>query len=106
LDVQKNNTLEQYGSWHHFLLQPTSSNTTLTFIALHLESKGFFPFFLEDYELKQDFELSYEPFKLTFQCMPNLSASGRFGTMFEHLRNYFYFEDSMSGFPQLFQLYF
>jgi hypothetical protein len=61
---------------------------------------------LENYEPHQDFELSYEPFKLAFQRMPNLSASGRFGIMFEHFRNYFHLEDSVNGFPQLFQLYF
>ncbi len=33
-----------------FTLTPTSSNTTSTLTALHLESNGYFLFFLEDYE--------------------------------------------------------
>jgi len=46
---------------------PMSSNTT------------YFSFFLEDYELDQNFELSFDSFKWTFQCMPHLSTSGPFG---------------------------
>jgi hypothetical protein len=37
--------------------------------------------------------------------MPDLLASGVFRMVFEHLQDYFHFEDSASGFPQLFQLH-
>jgi hypothetical protein len=33
---------------------PTSSNTTSTFIALHLKSNGYFSFYLKNYEPDQD----------------------------------------------------
>jgi hypothetical protein len=33
-----------------FSFTPTFSDTTSTFTTLHLESNGYFPFFLEDYE--------------------------------------------------------
>jgi hypothetical protein len=46
---------------------PMSSNTT------------YFPLFLEDYELDQNFELSFDSFKWTFQRMPHLLANGPFG---------------------------
>jgi hypothetical protein len=38
--------------------------------------------------------------------MVHLLASGFFGMIFEHFRNYFHLEDSTSGFSQLFQLCF
>jgi hypothetical protein len=77
---------------------PTSSNTTSTLTTLHLESNGYFPFFLKDYEPNQDFKLSFDSFKLTFQCMPHLSTSGPYGMVFEHLQNYFHPKDSTNGF--------
>jgi hypothetical protein len=40
----------------------------------------------------------------TFQHIQNLSISGHFGIVFEHLWDYFQLEDSVGGFPQLFQL--
>jgi hypothetical protein len=79
--------------WHH-----------LARTALHLESNGLFPFFWEDYELDQDFELSSNFFKLAFQFMPNPSTSGPFSIVFEHLRDYFHPKDFANGFPLLFQL--
>jgi hypothetical protein len=45
-----------------------SSNTSI-FISLHPKSNGFFPFFLEDYKLKQDLKLSSNSCKLAFQPM-------------------------------------
>jgi hypothetical protein len=42
-----------------------SFDTTLTLIALHFESYGYFMFFLNDYELNQDIEFSFNSFKLT-----------------------------------------
>jgi hypothetical protein len=87
-----------------FSLASTSFDTTLTFIVLHPKSNSFFLFFLEDYEPNQDLELSSYYFKLTFQHMLNLSTSGLFGMVFEHLQDYFHPENSMNGFPQLFQL--
>jgi hypothetical protein len=68
-----------------FSLAPTSFDTTLTLITLHLESNGYFPLFLKDYKPNQNLEISLYSFKLTFQCMPHLSASGPFGMVFEHL---------------------
>jgi hypothetical protein len=85
---------------------PMSFDTTFALTTLHSESDGYFPFFLEDYELDQDFKLSSNSFKLTFQCMSHLSTSAPFGIIFEHLVNYFHPEDFASGFPQLFQLCF
>jgi len=64
---------------------PTSFDTTPTFTAQHLELNGNFPLFFKDYKLDQNLELSSNSFKLTFQCMPHLSASGHFGMVFEHL---------------------
>jgi hypothetical protein len=89
-----------------FAPTPTSFDTTSVFTTLHLKSNGYFSFFLKNYELDQDLELSSDSFKLAFQCMLHLSASGPFMTIFEHLRHCFHFEDSASGFPQLFQLSF
>jgi hypothetical protein len=43
---------------------------------------------------------------LTSQHMSHLSTSGFFGMVFEHFRDCFHFEDSMSGFLQLCQLCF
>jgi hypothetical protein len=63
-------------------------------------------FFLENYELDQDFELFFDFLKLTFQSMPHLSVIGLFRMVFEHLQRCFHPEDSMSEFPQLFQLCF
>ncbi len=89
-----------------FSLAPTSSDTTSVFTALHLELNNYFLFFLKDYELDQDFKLSFDSFKLTFKCMPHLLASGPFEMVFEHLRDCFHLKNSTSGFPQLFQLCF
>jgi hypothetical protein len=68
-----------------FFLAPTSSNTTSTFITVHLKSNGYFPFFLEDYEPNQDLEFFFNSFKLTFQHMPHVSTNGHFRMVFEHL---------------------
>jgi hypothetical protein len=62
--------------------------------------------FFEDYKPNQDLKFSFDFFKWAFQRMPQLSASGPFGMIFEHPRNYFHPKDSMSGFSQLFQLCF
>jgi hypothetical protein len=62
-----------------------SFDTTVIFAALHFVLNGYFPLFLEDYELNKDLELSFHSFKLTFQHMPQLLASGHFGMIFEHL---------------------
>jgi len=70
-----------------FSLTPTYFNTTLSLIALHLNSNGYFPFFLKDYKLDQDLELSSNFFKLTFQCMPHLLVNGPFMMVFEHPQN-------------------
>jgi hypothetical protein len=69
-----------------FSLAPTfSTTTTLAFTILHLKSYGYLLLFLEDYEPNQDLELSIDSFKLTFQRMPHLLASGPFGMVLEHL---------------------
>jgi hypothetical protein len=60
--------------------------------------KQCFPFFLENYELDQELEISFDSFKLTFQCMPNLFISGLFGMGFEHFQNSFHPWSLMSGF--------
>jgi hypothetical protein len=85
---------------------PTSSNTTSTFTTLHFKSDGYFSSFLDDYEPDQDLKLSFYSFKLAFQHMPHLLASGFLGMVFEHISDCFHLEDSTSGFPQLFQLCF
>jgi hypothetical protein len=76
---------------------PTFFDTTSTLTALHPKLNGYFPLLFEDYELDQDPKLSFGYFKLVFQHMPHLSTSGPFGMVFEHLRDYFHFEDSTSG---------
>jgi hypothetical protein len=57
----------------------------------------FLSFFLEDYKLDEDFKFWFD-FKLAFQSIPNLFASGLFGIVFEHLQNSFHLENSTSGF--------
>jgi hypothetical protein len=89
-----------------FSLAPTSFNTTLTFTTLHFKSNDHFPFSLEDYELDQDFKLSFSSFKLTFQHMPHLSTSGHVGMVFELFWDCFHLENLVNGFFQLFQLCF
>jgi hypothetical protein len=61
---------------------PTSFDTASTFTALHLESNGYFLLFLEDYKPNQNLELFPNSFKLVFQCMSHLLASGLFGMIF------------------------
>jgi len=68
--------------WDHFLSHPTSSNTTLALTTLHLKSNGYFPFYFLNYEPYQDLELSSNSFKLAFEYMPHLSASGHYGMVF------------------------
>jgi hypothetical protein len=58
-----------------FSLAPTSFKTILVLTNLHLESYGFFSFFLQDHELYQDLKLSSNFFKLAFQCMLHLSIN-------------------------------
>jgi hypothetical protein len=72
-----------------FSFAPTSFDTTSTLTTLHLESNGHFPLFFKDYEPNQDLELSSSSFKLTFQQMPHLSASGPFGMVFKQLQDCF-----------------
>jgi hypothetical protein len=73
-----------------FFPTPTSFDTTSTFITLHLELDGYFLLFFEDYKPNQDFELSFDSFKMAFQSMSHLSASGPSMMVFEHLRDYFH----------------
>jgi hypothetical protein len=82
-----------------FFNAPMSSNTTLVFTLLHPESNGYFMFFLKDYELNRDFEFSFNSFKLTFQRMPCMLASGLFKMVFEHLQDCFHPKDLANGFP-------
>jgi len=89
-----------------FSFAPTFSNTTLTFIALDLESNDSFLFFLENYKSNQNLELSFDSFKLTFQRMSYLIKNGHSKMDFEHLWDYFHPEDLANGFPHLFKLYF
>jgi hypothetical protein len=56
-----------------------SFDTTLILTTLHLETYGYFLFFLKDYELDQNFELSFDSFKLAFQRMPHLLTNGHLG---------------------------
>ncbi len=74
---------------------PPSFQHVLNF---HLKSKY--------YKSNQGFQLSFDSFKLTFQCMPHLSTSGVSMMVFEHLWDYFHLEDLGSGFHKLFQLCF
>jgi hypothetical protein len=83
-----------------------SFDTTSTLTVLHLKSNSYFSLFFKDYELDHDLELSSNSFKLAFQCMLHLSASGPSRMIFEHLWDYFHLEDSTHGNPQLFQLCF
>jgi hypothetical protein len=77
-----------------FSLAPTSSNTTSTLIALHLELDGYFSFFIENYKLYQDLKISSNSFELAFQHMPHLLASGPSRMVFEHLQDCFHPENS------------
>ncbi len=43
-----------------------SFDTTLTLTTLHPKLDNFFMFFLENYELDQDLEFSFDSFKLAF----------------------------------------
>jgi len=47
-----------------FSLAPMSFDTTPALTALHLESYNYFPLFFEDYKPDQNFELSFDSFKL------------------------------------------
>jgi hypothetical protein len=49
-----------------FFLAFTSFDTTSILAILHHELDGFFPVFLEDYELNQDLELPFNSFKVAF----------------------------------------
>jgi len=82
---------------------PTSLNTISVLIALHLNLDGYIPFFLKDYKLNQDLKLSFDSFKLSFQHMPDLLASGHSRMGFEHFRDCFHLEDLVSGYSSLFQ---
>jgi hypothetical protein len=63
-----------------------SSNTTLVLITLHFELDRFPPFFGRlEVNQNQDLELSFDSFKLTFQCMLNLFANGPSRMVFKHL---------------------
>jgi hypothetical protein len=98
-------------SWTTCVLAPfslalTSFDTTSIFITLHPKLEGFFPLFLKDYELDQDFELLFNSFKVTFQCMPNLSISGFSRMVFKHFQDFFHLKDYANGFSHLFQLCF
>jgi hypothetical protein len=68
---------------------PMSSNTNSTLTTLYHESNDYFMFFFKDYKLDQDFKLSYDSFKLAFQHMLHLSASGPYGMVFKHPPNCF-----------------
>jgi hypothetical protein len=83
-----------------------SFDTTSALTALHPKLNDYFSFFFENYEPNQDLKLSFNSFKLAFQCMSHLLANGFTGMAFEHFQDYFHLEDLVSGFPQLFQLCF
>jgi hypothetical protein len=68
-----------------FSLAPTSFETILAFTILNLDLDGFFLFFLEDHKLDQNLKLSYDFFKLAFQCMSHLSINGHYGMVFERI---------------------
>jgi hypothetical protein len=89
-----------------FFPTPTSFDTTLTLIALHPESNGYFLLLFGDYKPNKDLKLSSNSFKLTFQRMLHLSIGGLSRIVFEHLRDCFHPEDLASGFIKLFQLCF
>ncbi len=89
-----------------FFFALMSFDTTSTHSILYHELDGLFMLFLKDYKPNQDFELSFDSFKLTFKCMLYLFASGISRMVFEHLQGYFHPNVFASGFPQLFQLCF
>jgi hypothetical protein len=65
-----------------FLFAPMSLDTTSTFSILHHELNGSFALFLKDYKPNEDFELSFDSFKLTFKCMLHFFASGIYRMVF------------------------
>jgi hypothetical protein len=67
-----------------FFPTPTSFDTTSTFIALHPKADGYSTFFFEYYKLNKNLEFFSDFFKLVFQHISHLSASGHFGIIFEH----------------------
>jgi hypothetical protein len=81
-----------------FILAPMSFDTTSIFTTLQFELNGYFPLFLEDYKPDWDLELSFDSFKLVFQRMSHLSINDSSGMVFEHLQDFFHFEDSTNGF--------
>ncbi len=58
-----------------FFFAPTWFNTTLALIVLHIESNGFFPFFVKNYESNRNLKFLYDSFKLVFQHISHLFAS-------------------------------
>jgi hypothetical protein len=82
-----------------FSLIYTSSDTTSTLSTLHLESNGYFPLFLENYDQNQDLKLFSDSFKLVFQRMSHLLASDAFEMFLKHLWDCFHHENSTNGFP-------
>jgi hypothetical protein len=62
--------VEKYFQTTHILAPfspaPMSFDTTLTLTTLHPKLDNFFMFFLENYELDQDLEFSFDSFKLAF----------------------------------------
>jgi len=81
-----------------FFLTPMFFDTTSILTVVHLESNGYFLFFLKDYEPNQIFKLSSDSFKLAFQHKPHLLISGSSGMVFEYLQDCFHPKDSTNGF--------
>ncbi len=67
-----------------FFFAPMSLDTTSILNILHHELDGLFMLFLKDYKPNQNFELSFDSFKLTFKRMLHLFASGIYRIGFEH----------------------
>jgi hypothetical protein len=94
--------------WHHFPLNPClltpfslesmSFDTISTLTTLHPELNNYFSFFPKDYEPNQDLEFSSNSFKLAFQHMPHMLASGLSGMVFEQLWDCFHLGDLMTRF--------
>jgi hypothetical protein len=69
---------------HHFFFAHMSFNTTLGLVVLHLESNGFFPFFVKIYKLK-DLKFLYDFFNPIFQHVSHLFASDLLLGLFFHI---------------------
>jgi hypothetical protein len=87
------NIFRQFVFGHHFLPHPHLPTPPQLSVHYTPNIKWLLPNFLQKYKPEQDLELSSDSFKLAFQCIPHLLASGPFGMVFKYPQDYFHLKD-------------